>query len=85
MTDWQPISTAPKDGTPILCCIVGCVPTVAWWETFPKPLPYAKRSCWRTNEAGDFEDDVAWEENWRSSFYNPTHWMPLPQPPEEMR
>lgn len=32
MTDWQPIDTAPKDGTPILVWNAGYVAVMCWWE-----------------------------------------------------
>lgn len=42
MNAWKDISTAPKDGTPILVCVSGCWPdTVAW---------NAKQEAW---EEGD--------------------------------
>ena len=61
MSEWQPIETAPKDGTEIL----------GWW----------KRS--KTMEV------IVWcdiEHNWLDvqdvPTSAPTHWMPLPTPPE---
>jgi hypothetical protein len=65
---WQPIATAPKDGTMVMIYDQGD-PTpiaVAYWTT----------SVW--------VDGGAWvQEEHRSDTYtfNPTHWMPLPTPP----
>jgi len=63
---WQPIETAPKDGTVVLgwsgVWSVGMPETVLW-------LDRAERSGWFTY-AGHHR------------FMNqPTHWMPLPAPP----
>lgn len=64
---WQPIETAPKDGTPILAytpeprCINGEIYALAWCNVY---------NAWI--EAGGEQ----WED------FNPTHWTPLPEPPE---
>ena len=62
---WQPIETAPKDGTWIMICRpttyaskLGCA-LVYWDDHF---------ACWHD---GDYHSD----------HYAPTHWMPLPEPP----
>ncbi len=56
---WQPIETAPKDGTTIYIG-VGHIGAEAHWNE--------KGSYWATS--GGFID-------------HPTHWMPLPTPPQE--
>ena len=78
MIEWQPIETAPKDGTDILVympdvnlhgtpafyqwCIV-----VAYWERhFDK---------WSTSHVSGCD----WDEDLVSNYA--THWMPLPKPP----
>lgn len=64
MTSWQPIETAPKDGTFIL----GWHPALSW--------PHGR------------QDVVAWDEthlHWTDGCFEvswPTHWMPLPEPPQ---
>lgn len=65
---WQPIETAPKDGTAILAVIKGFQPVVVeydpdvgWWY------------------GGDDVPDDDW---YSMPFqYEPTHWMPLPPAP----
>ena len=69
---WKPIDTAPKDGTKILLCR----PTI------------------RPDSFGVFCQVAAWwegENNWivymsqpleKPVHFEPTHWMPLPAPPE---
>lgn len=63
---WQPIETAPKDGTPILGYADGKMTTVEW----------IKGGCpleggWNLAVSG------AWAEN---AQWTPIHWMPLPEP-----
>lgn len=68
---WQPIETAPKDGTRILFA-----------------LPYVWCGYWRCERPVGMPD-YRWDETWigwtREAFedrpLNPTHWMPLPDPP----
>ena len=70
MSDWQPIETAPKDGTRILVC--GMTYGEVSGEVEEKSIEV---SAWRNGGwfllwAGDFE-------RW---WVLATHWMPLPQP-----
>jgi hypothetical protein len=71
MSEWQPIETAPKDGTAILVCS-------AW--TMPDGL---YRVGWI---ADGFFDGGHWLFGWLDldpeEYSPPTHWMPLPAPPE---
>ena len=71
MTDWQPIETAPKDGTPILAWPCGD----GWGGKFPYVVQWVPPNehhdgLWR-EAAGEQYDD-----------FDPTHWMPLPEPPK---
>jgi hypothetical protein len=69
---WQPIETAPKDGTNVLLLLASGRRTVGGWEAqkyYLKPVPY-----WRT-EFG-YLAGVKWDRD-----NQPTHWMPLPDPP----
>lgn len=63
--NWQPIETAPKDGTNILIHELGDT-FVAWW------LNGLERWV-----------DGKWTEMDGWVTYDPTHWMPLPPPPED--
>jgi hypothetical protein len=78
MTDWQPIETAPKDGSFILSGYwidVGlddCRPVFFNDVVFfhkDNPSPRAKKGKWYTAATGDEAE-------------TPTHWMPLPEPPK---
>ena len=81
MSEWQPISTAPKDGTPILVFpgLLGH-PIVAAWERPAKHPPRGR--------VGNWSDNFGF---WRvvltnkATPYIPTHWMPLPPPPKDIK
>lgn len=67
---WQPIKTAPKDGTPILAWSSKVAddeqPQIVWW-----------------NETGGYWE-LAWDCSlWYDKNTPPTHWMPLPAPPTD--
>lgn len=71
MTEWKDISTANLDGTEVqLWSAEGWTPKAKWGN---------RDSC-----DGWYEE--YWDADWRcyskSPVYNPTHWMPLPTPPE---
>lgn len=68
---WQPIATAPKDGTQVWL----------WWDK--------KRRLGRWHEAenppsigGRFANWLTDDKGSVSAVTKPTHWMPLPAPPE---
>jgi hypothetical protein len=68
--DWQPIETAPKDGTQVLFYApapsIFIAPSVAnsW------PLPKSQQA-----------QMIAAGADWPNAKWNPTHWMPLPAAP----
>lgn len=62
---WQPIETAPKDGTKILANFTH--PEVEYWPVV---------AYWT-----DAVDMQRWAGFPRDA--QPTHWMPLPQPPND--
>lgn len=66
--EWQPIETAPKDGTEILGCI-------AWSKKFKTSVCLWRRSRYG-GPAGYFARRGTYEQ------VNLTHWMPLPEPPK---
>ena len=73
--NWQPIETAPKNGTPIL----GYMPAT---EFDSEEIEVIRWECTSYNTepvwAYGYEDN---EYGFRSNFGEPTHWMPLPEPP----
>lgn len=79
--NWQPIDTAPKDGTEIL----------GWGECAgeingPHGVPCKALIEWRggrTDWAG-YEWSVNGGDHY-STWMKPTHWFPLPPPPSEVK
>lgn len=91
MSGWQPIETAPKDGTPVDLWIVGPDDTVDFYTVLAtkvrgRPLRHG-RAClfvWHQKHGNP--------PNWYplggltgfplSPEVRPTHWQPLPDPPQ---
>lgn len=76
MSEWQPIETAPKDGTPVdLWC---CPPSHAL-STGGGRTP----DCWFSNGTWwEWCEVDAGDDQCRRAVHNATHWMPLPEPPK---
>jgi len=78
LLDWQPIETAPNDGSWILLC-GGKTTEDFYMEDKPPPDQYRPVVAkW---------DDAAWvicywDGSWRDGYDNPTHWMPITEKPE---
>jgi hypothetical protein len=66
---WQPIEAAPMDGTNVLLFI----PKYAMGR-----VPYVMVQGW--NLAGDRR---GWRSHYGGGIIEPTHWMPLPDPPSD--
>jgi hypothetical protein len=69
--EWQPIETAPKDGSQIDVFVLhrGRVCNVRW----------SLNGCWSEYALDDFDGT-----SWQKLDGLPTHWMPLPKPPKEI-
>lgn len=65
---WQPIETAPKDGTEILVARAG----------YGMAVVSFRDGEWCNAGEWCFAGDVGWG---GSMDVEPTHWMPLPEPP----
>jgi hypothetical protein len=68
---WQPIDTAPKDGTEIL----------GYWH---KPISYWRTEfiAWQRRHFWDKPGTEGWFDR-NDEPFPATHWMPLPPPPEK--
>jgi hypothetical protein len=68
--NWQPIETAPKDGTSVLLADNDEIQICQWSE---RNVFGVREWCYGHCEG---------EYNSRYTFDCPTHWMPLPEPPK---
>lgn len=80
---WQPIETAPRDGSPILIFDPTQAPSSSTESQSGKVVTYDDPryaiGYWRVwKTSGEW----MWG-NRNSSYVSPTHWMPLPAPPPE--
>jgi hypothetical protein len=81
---WQPIETAPRDGTWIL--IAGGKPGYGWSgdaETTPAMVSARYQSS--AGLLGDYWQFAHYDSGYYGEWENPTHWMPLRQPPNNER
>lgn len=80
--EWQPIETAPKDGTQFLALVSN-----GWYDLarFRGDLDWQFQ--WWTSSSGQsypvvetHPKNTDWKESYTLTL---THWMPLPAPPEK--
>lgn len=73
MSEWQPIETAPKDGRQFLVfdphLVVGKSDGIALCIPIPNGFRFNPRIEWTASNGFGIH---SWQ---------PTHWMPLPEPP----
>ena len=81
---WQPIETAPKDGTGIIVTDGDIIGQGVWhcglwyfWES-------DKANSCLVLLPEDSEYEWVIDPNCWVRGYGPTHWMPLPSPPEKL-
>jgi hypothetical protein len=76
VNEWQPIETAPKDGARIDIWVEWTSKTGVRGKRIPNCYWHRKANAWKT----DCYYKDGWC-HWRGE--KPTHWMPLPEPPED--
>jgi Protein of unknown function (DUF551) len=77
---WQLIETAPKDGSKFWGKVGEDVTTMFWHESldcFCNSYRRMTMANGHTFEGGEITKDHS------PNRFNPTHWIPLPQPPKE--
>ena len=80
MSEWQPIATAPKDGTFFIICRAG-----EGFESYE--VGRFDPMLWDSYvEVGDglYRKECKAVYDWRgfNNMHRATHWMPLPEPPK---
>lgn len=81
MTEWQPIETAPKDGSDIIAFfpaenkhgIDNFHPQVI------AVVSFQERGWWEISNVSGWEMETEID-----SHEGPTHWMPMPEPPRSI-
>ena len=74
MMGWQPIETAPRDGTWVLLK-GGTIDTEGYAASATGTLPPMVAARWDEWGAWFYGWSEGW---WRCHYENPTHWLPLP-------
>lgn len=75
MSEWQPIETAPRDGTRIMLGNEHGVWMADWRPVYQSG--YKPDNPWASAMLN--HDHIA---NRRECYSKATHWLPLPEPPE---
>lgn len=93
MSEWQPIETAPRDGTLFLAWGVAYEwseqigAMICKWndeERGPGVSGYTQKPGWVGCCGSKEIDDEGWDTgNGYTLEVRPTHWMPLPKPPKD--
>lgn len=83
MMEWKPIETAPKDGTELLLWRADSGVILARWIA---PCDFLTDEEIEKNHADDSEEPdwfhADYVQGGRITDGAPTHWMPLPEPPQ---
>lgn len=85
MTEWQPIETAPKDGTELIGWRDDCGVILIRWTSCDAFMSE------REIESSRMDEETLFQQDWFCADFiagcrldgseTPTHWMPLPPPP----
>lgn len=80
--NWQPISTAPKDGTHIILSN-GLSVAEGWWEHVDAYIREKRDLEGRYIDQDEHDGFDGWLDCGGGMQPDPTHWMPLPPPPKD--
>ena len=76
---WQPIETAPRDGTWIL--LMGGEIVYGWHSPSVPPMVVGQYTTHLNGQEVEPHWQFAWYDGgYYGEYENPTHWMPLPAP-----
>lgn len=75
--NWQPIGTAPKTGEDILVFQPELPKGGETYKAFWNPKGFFGEPQWAKSDSYHGESDTY------SSVGEPSHWMPMPEPPKE--
>jgi hypothetical protein len=85
MSEWQPIETAPRDGTQRLGLTARGYCIFAWHDDTRGPgvSDDVQVPGWEAFCDGETVMDEGWDTGTGYTLeVSPTHWMPLPEPPK---
>jgi Protein of unknown function (DUF551) len=81
-TGWQPIATAPRDGTRVWGNVGDDAKAMVWHPRFSAWVSSWSRMTMAPGYTFVGDDGIARKEHDHSPvIHEPTHWMPLPPPP----
>ena len=75
---WQPIETAPRDGTPVLIAGGTLFSDSGMANDSEGEFNQLAHASLRLGTSWDIQNTCSFSSSW---VENPTHWMPLPAPP----
>jgi hypothetical protein len=81
---WQPIETAPKDGTWILVWGGKTDENMEWWDEKDRNRPVTARWCSESGRRSGYWRFASYDGGYLGDFVeDPTHWQPLPELPKQ--
>ena len=78
MSEWRSIESAPKNGTLVLVCD----PHLDYPVTVGAYFKGDRDDATGRFQRGDWAGWLSMDGDHLASISNPTHWMPLPEPPK---
>ena len=85
MSDWQPIETAPKDGTPFRGRMIEVINlgSVRRAQSIGQLRYLTRKTWWGKTSHAPFYGWCHGRHVENIDLWRPTYWQPLPEPPNE--